>query len=207
MSREGSTRRACVWRVFSFARVPFAGAMVLVTTMATAGAQAVASGDLLRAVRLNEAAAVGAFLEEGIDPDSLDRNERPALQVAVRYGHIGIARRLLDAGAGVNVRDADGWTALHHAAQGGDIDVLRLLIARGADVGAADPYRYRALHVASREGHRLACELLLEAGADADVRIDVGFTPADLAERFPDLQDYLLRTAAGRSSGGIEGTK
>ena len=192
MSREDSAGKAArLSRVFSFVRAPFTGMMVLVTT-ATAGAQAVASGDLLRAVRLNDVVSVGALLEEGTDPDSLDSNRRPALQVAVRYGHAGIVLRLLEAGAGVDARDADGWTALHHAAQDGDIDVLRLLIEHGADVGAADPYRYRALHLAAREGHRPACELLLEAGADADARIDIGFTPADLAERFPDLRDHLL---------------
>ena len=69
---------------------------------------------------------------------------------------------------------------------------LRLLVARGADVEAADPYRYRALHLAARDGHAAACELLIDAGADANARIDVGFTPADLAERFPELQAWLL---------------
>ena len=185
------TRKARISRVFSSVRTASAGAMVLVAT-AGAGAQTAAPGDLLKAVRLNEAASVGEFLEGGTDPDSLDRNARPALQVAVRYGHFDIARLLLDANAHVNARDADGWTALHHAAQGGDSEMLRLSIARGADIGAADPYRYHALHLAARDGHDAACEILIEAGADAGARIDVGFTPADLAERFPDLQLDLL---------------
>ena len=172
-------------------RPAFAGATMLVAA-AGASAQTAPPGDLLRAVRLNDGASVGVFLEGGTDPDSLDRNGRPALQVAVRYGHFDIARLLLDANAGVNARDADGWTALHHAAQGGDSEMLRLLIARGADIGAADPYRYHALHLAARDGYDAACEILVEAGADAGARIDVGFTPADLAERFPDLRVYLL---------------
>ena len=168
-----------------------AGAMALATA-AGAGAQTATSGDLLRAVRLDDAASLVVLLDAGIHPDAPDRNGRPALQVAVRYGHLDVARRLLDAGAGIDARDTDGWTALHHAAQGGDIGALRLLLAYGADVDAADPYRYRALHLAAREGHGAACELLVEAGADPGARIDVGFTPATLAERFPDVQDYLL---------------
>ena len=186
---------ARVSRVFSLLRTACAGAIVLAAT-AGAGAQTAVPGDLLRAVRLNDATSVGAFLEGGLNPDSLDRNARPALQVAVRYGHFGIARVLLDANANVNARDADGWTALHHAAQGADAQILHLLIARGADIEATDSYRYRALHLAARDGHDAACEVLIEAGADAGARIDVGFTAADLAERFPDLHDYLLDSQA-----------
>ena len=183
---EARASRACLP-----SRAPLAGVALFVAA-AGAGAETATSGDLLRAVRLNEVASVAALLGAGVAPDSLDRNGRPALHVAVRYRHLEIVRHLLDAGASVDARDADGWTALHHAAEGGDLDVLRLLLTRNADVAAADPYHYRALHLAAREGHRAACELLIEAGADAGARIDVGFTPAILAERFPDLQDYLL---------------
>ena len=178
-------------RVLSYARVAVPGAVLLATALG-AGAQPTTPGDLLRAVRLNDLASVGGYLEAGIDANSLDRSGRTALQVAVRYGHRDIARLLLDSGAGVDARDADGWTALHHAAQDGNSNFLRLLVARGADVEAADPYRYRALHLAARDGHVAACELLIDAGADANARIDVGFTAADLAERFPDLHAWLL---------------
>ena len=37
-----------------------------------------------------------------------------------------------------------------------------------------------------------ACELLVDAGADAGARIDVGLTASDLADRFPELQGWLL---------------
>ena len=191
MNHKGKATKARTSRVCLPSRGLLAGA-ALFAAAAGAGAETATSGDLLRAVRLNEVASVAALLGASVAPDSLDRNGRPALHVAVRYRHLEIVRRLLDAGASVDVRDADGWTALHHAAEGGDLDVLRLLLTRNADVAAADPYRYRALHLAAREGHRAACELLIEAGADAGARIDVGFTPAILAERFPDLQDYLL---------------
>ena len=191
MSREPVTKRTRVSRVHSSARVAVAGTVVLATTLG-AGAQQAGPEDLLRAVRLNDLASVGASLTAGIDANSLDRDGRTALQVAVRYGHLEAARLLLDTGASVDARDADGWTALHLAAQDGDTDLLRLLVERGADVESADPYRYRALHLAARDGHAAACELLIDAGADASARIDVGFTPADLAERFPDLHDWLL---------------
>ena len=153
MSREGHTRENRESRVFSYVRAAVPG-LVLLATALGAGAQPAAPGDLLRAVRLNDLASVGGFLEAGIDANALDRHGRTALQVAVRYGHLEIARLLLDTGAGVDARDADGWTALHHAAQDGDTDFLRLLVSRGADVEAADPYRYRALHLAARDGPR-----------------------------------------------------
>ena len=56
------------------------------------------------------------------------------------------------------------------------------------------PTRTATVHCTSRarDGHADACELLIGAGADANARIDVGMTAADLAERFPDLQVWLL---------------
>ena len=191
MSRGRRTGKARESRVFPYAFAAVVGAAVFATTLGT-GAQPAALEDLLRAVRLNDLASVGGLLEAGIDANTLDRHGRTALQVAVRYGHLDIARLLLDSGAGVDARDADGWTALHHAAQDGDTDFLGLLVARGANVEAADPYRYRALHLAARDGHAAACELLIDAGADTNARIDVGLTAADLADRFPELQDRLL---------------
>ena len=129
MSRAQGTGKARESWVFSSAFAAVAGAAVLAATLG-AGAQPAAPEDLLRAVRLNDLASVGVFLEAGIDANSLDRSGRTALQVAVRYGHLDIARLLLDSGAGVDARDADGWTALHHAAQNGDTDFLRLLAER-----------------------------------------------------------------------------
>jgi len=46
--------------------------------------------------------------------------------------------------------------------------------------------------VAARAGHEEVCEQLLAAGADPSLRIDVGFTAADLAsDRFPELAARL----------------
>jgi ankyrin repeat protein len=175
------------------ARIPgLLAAWAFVIGAAVAGAaEAPDVASFHRAVRLDRADDVRAYLESGGAPDILDANGRTALQVAIRYGHDDLVEGLLAAGAGVDVPDAHGWTALHYAAGVGDLGALRRLLAAGARVSRADPYRYQPLHIAAREGHGAACELLLEAGADVSARIDVGYTAADLAERFPALQDFL----------------
>ncbi|WP_122440539.1 ankyrin repeat domain-containing protein [Mycobacterium attenuatum] len=51
--------------------------------------------------------------------------------------YLANSRRLLDAGADVNVIDEQGVTALHFAAKGESDEVVRLLPDAGADVDAS----------------------------------------------------------------------
>ncbi|HEY2707045.1 MAG TPA: ankyrin repeat domain-containing protein [Caulobacteraceae bacterium] len=45
-----------------------------------------------------------------------------------------VAKRLINAGADVNVQDPDGRSALYSAALNGQLDTVRLLLAAGADI-------------------------------------------------------------------------
>ena len=62
--------------------------------------------------------------------DVADENGFTPLMAAVQYGHVDLARELLNRGADPNKRDADGQTSLHHAETAA---CLRLLLDRGAD--------------------------------------------------------------------------
>ncbi len=126
-------------------------------------------GELLRVV-----------LERGVEPDlPCERTSTslpgPAwiegstpLILAVRHGHVAIARRLLEAGADPARADADGMTALAWAAKLGDEAALSTLRALGACVSVPTPDE--ALLVAAAAGALDGVEAAVRAGAMVDAR-------------------------------------
>ena len=82
------------------------------------------------------------LLLKGGDPNigaSWKGNAQP-LHVASRNGHTEIVRRLIEAGAKVNIKDDDGDTPLLLAARSGSAEVVQLLIEAGADVTVRNRY-------------------------------------------------------------------
>lgn len=73
-----------------------------------------------------------------------------AFLFAVRGGHIGAVRALLDAGADVNDKLSDGRNALIIACANGHWELANLLLERGADPNRADA-GWNALHQLIRE--------------------------------------------------------
>jgi ankyrin repeat protein len=59
------------------------------------------------------------MLQEGIDVNSCDYDQRTALMVAAGRGHSAMVRQLLLAGAIPNLKDELGSCALLEAAKGG----------------------------------------------------------------------------------------
>ena len=81
------------------------------------------------------------------------------LFAAAESGHAGVARKLLEAGADVNLGDR-GRTPLLVAAQEGHADVLHVLLAAGADKTRDDTGLGTALENAQRLGHAAVVALL-----------------------------------------------
>ena len=56
------------------------------------------------------------------------------LHVAAQFGHLAIVRRLVDAGAPLDILDESNDTPLGRAVEAGHVEVVRFLIEKGADV-------------------------------------------------------------------------
>ena len=102
-----------------------------------------------------------------------------------------VVKRLLRAGADVNIRDVSESTALIYMAGWGD-DVIRLLLAAGAEVNSQDRFGASALKHAAIACKPAAVRLLLDAGADVHVRDTEGFTLLHL------LINYSREDSEGR---------
>jgi ankyrin repeat protein len=98
------------------------------------------------------------------------------LHVASTYGHMAIARILVEQGADETARDNNGKTPLLLASRKGHVELARFLVEYGADPIARDNDGKTPLHEASIHGHVELARFLVEYGVDAIVRDDNGGT-------------------------------
>ncbi|KAI5785392.1 hypothetical protein FPQ18DRAFT_87085 [Pyronema domesticum] len=106
---------------------------------------------------------------------------------AVRIGHEGIVRILLERGVDVNLADGNNRTALSWASENGHDSVVKLLLqADGIDINSKDSeYDRTALSWASENGHDSVVKLLLQAdGIDINSKDDDGETALSLASLY-----------------------
>ena len=114
-------------------------------------------------------------------------------------GDNGSQRRLIDAGASLDLRSECDETALMNAARLGQLGAVRALIAAGADVNATRPDGATALFCATLAGQAEAVRALMdEGGAAVDTPLENGVTPL-IAATFTQMEDcmrcILQRTA------------
>jgi ankyrin repeat protein len=102
------------------------------------------------------------------------------LHLAAEQHHPAIVRRLLQAGARVDITNQWQQTPLWLAAWQtwqGNTEIARILVAQGADLQKADEKGHTPLHMAARAGHTLMVDYLLREGADIEHRNINGRTP------------------------------
>jgi ankyrin repeat protein len=114
-------------------------------------------------------------------------NQTPLLKAAVR-GHDEIIRRLIEAGAEVNIQDADGNSPLHAVVQrevetveNGFERSTRILLENGADPNAKNKSGITPIHSAAFGGLVPVVRLLLEKGVDVNAKSDENITPLHFA--------------------------
>jgi ankyrin repeat protein len=90
--------------------------------------------ELVRAVTIQRDSLVDLCLTERVDPNGRDGQGRTPLLIATSQQDWKTARRLLDAGAAVDLPDKNGFTPLMAAAMHGDLEMFQLLLARSTNL-------------------------------------------------------------------------
>jgi ankyrin repeat protein len=95
--------------------------------------------ELVRAVTIRRDALVDLCLIERVDPNGRDGQGRTPLLIATSQQDWKTARRLLDAGATVDLADKNGFTPVMAAAMHGDLEMFQLLLARSTNLQPEKP--------------------------------------------------------------------
>ena len=151
---------------------------------------------LLAAVEAGDFARVQALVAAGADVDQLDYRQRPfrtPLCLAVKNGHVVVARYLIESGANKDATcDRQSYTSLHVAAREGNMEMVRMLTETGANKDSTDFYGLTPIEHAICEGHVAVVEHLLEQGCDVNRQKAIpphgGFTLLHWAAAFNRLE-------------------
>jgi ankyrin repeat protein len=132
---------------------------------------------------------------------------------AVKSGDVESLRRMLAAGADVNLRDSGGATLLMLASHDGNQTMDLALIEAGADVNASDeqgwtPLMKAAYNAEQNRGFADVVQALIDAGANVEAPISYGIRPLMLAAGYGEtaVAETLLRAGAdvlARNDGGL----
>jgi ankyrin repeat protein len=149
------------------------------------------------------------YLSEGIFRESQIVKSENGTSIVPRETlierHEEIVRKLIEAGAGVNVQIPYRGTVLNRAIglipYSLSIEIIKALLAAGANVNAADAFGQTPLMIASQGGSKEVIKLLLDAGARASINAkDVkGHTALMFAPMRYDSEPEIVRVliAAG----------
>ncbi len=141
-------------------------------------------------LNLHEAAAVGALdrvktlvAERGRLIDAHATDGFTPLSLAAFFGHLDVARHLVDQGANLNLAANNKMMVapLHAAVASRNTAIVELLVSAGADVNQQQQHGFTPLHAAAQNGDEAIAALLLAKGARKDVRADSNQTAMDLA--------------------------
>ncbi len=137
---------------------------------------------LLAAAKSGSVKRLAKLLDQGEDPDVVDRHGFTPLDHALHGGHTEAARLLVERGARVDGAGENGFCPLTTATIRGNLEIARLLLERGADVNGRntpgqETVEYAPLLMACNRRQWEVGRLLLDHGADVNLRDSAGYTP------------------------------
>ncbi len=114
---------------------------------------------------------VTEILNQDMDVNLADKDNRTALMFASFNGNHEIVNLLLNKGANINLMDVNNRTALMFAASGPYPETVKLLLEHGADPNMTDlPEHFTALMYAAAEGQLEVVKVLLQNRADPSMK-------------------------------------
>ena len=126
------------------------------------GAQSPISADeFVRAVAQQRMSLIDLYFSEHLDPNARAAQDRPLLLAAALQQDWDTVRRLLKAGACVDLADETGLTPLMAAAMLGNVEMIYTFIPLATNVAATDRSGRSALHYAVAAKKEAAVDLLL----------------------------------------------
>jgi ankyrin repeat protein len=121
----------------------------------------ISADEFVRAIALQRSSLIELYFTARMDPNARAAQDRPLLLAASLQQDWDTVRRLLKAGACVDLADETGLTPLMAAATHGNIEMLRTFIPLATNVGATDRSGRTALHYAVAARQEAAVEMLL----------------------------------------------
>lgn len=90
-----------------------------------------------------------SLIDKGYNVNAIEQNTGwTPLHSAVSFGHISIAKLLINNGANVNMTSNSGFTPLHIAVDQGNVSIAEFLISKEADVNAKNAAGLTPLNLA-----------------------------------------------------------
>lgn len=152
------------------------------------------------------------LIEHGIDLIKTDEKGNTALHLAIRFGHLEIARKILQTGFNPNARNLEQFTPLIFLCNSfmnpflaslffvdRELALIDLLVEYHADVNTLGGYNAAALHVIAFADIQTpkAAERLLEHQADPNIKGKNGDTPLMLACRYGNIDTIKVLLKGG----------
>ncbi|HIG28265.1 MAG TPA: hypothetical protein EYQ50_10865 [Verrucomicrobiales bacterium] len=128
------------------------------------------SVELIKATKEGDKDGVTRLLEGGADPNIPTPTGATALHWAVHLDYIGIAERLIRAGADINAVNRYDVSPILPACINGNATMIELLLEAGANVSRTTPEGATPLMFAARTGIPRAVSILLSHGAEPNTR-------------------------------------
>ena len=163
---------------------------------------------LITAAAGGDAAAVRAFIAEGVDVEARRADGATALLWASHRDDLEMVDLLLGAGADVNAADDNGVTPLERAAENASPAMVEKLLAAGASTQASRTSGLTPLMTAARTGHLEVVDALLGHGADVNAATTETHSTAlmwAVAGSHPAVVRALLAAGAGPHASTADG--